>query len=195
MKITYVLGAGFSKRAKLPLIDEFGSKLAEQKNNIVRRFGNTTYKEFVRVISQADSIEKGFIALSERGIIDDLHLMEKAITYILVACCESFLNSSTLFEPYRKFLLLVKNQNASIISLNQDTVLEITLDKNFHQQRKINNEQIRFDYGVPGWNKYSAIGDFKKSDVFFKFYEYSIFEITWSYKFFPLSRTRLGILC
>ncbi len=165
MKTAYVLGAGFSKAAGLPLVHEFGEKLIEQKKNIVRRFGNNKYTAFERVISYDNSIEKAYDEILESGIIEDFYLIEEAITYIIVACCESYREEPKLYRDYKNFLQLVKNQNASIISLNYDTVLEITLYIDLIKE-KIGSHHIRFDYKVPGWEKFTPINFPKEVKIF-----------------------------
>lgn len=157
-KQTFILGAGFSKSADFPLVNEFEFFFQKHKSRLLRRFDQNRLRDFERVLNYDGNVEEAFKKIEDAGDFGDLNLLKQAVTWILVACCENYQSHSPNLLNYQNFLTLVKNQGASLITLNQDTVLEITLYINSLREYNLESFDIdRIDYGVDGWEKYSPI--------------------------------------
>lgn len=156
-KQTYILGAGFSKAADFPLVNEFERFFQEHKSRLLRRFNQDRLRDFERVLNYDKNIEEAFKIIEEKGDLEELKLLKQAVTWILVACCENYLSRSPNLLSYQFFLTLIKNQRANLITLNQDTVLEITLFINSIRKDDDGFNIDRIDYGVEGWGKFSPI--------------------------------------
>lgn len=156
MKVTYVLGAGFSRAAGLPLINDFHQALTTYKKEIVRRYDQCVFEEYQRVINTGASIEDSFDELERRGLLADIFMLRSAINAVIVAACETFLHTASQEQItiYSNFLHLVRNQSASIITINYDTILECTDYINTINKQTgdgIRQPYLSFDYCLDGW--------------------------------------------
>lgn len=156
-KQTYILGAGFSKAADFPLVSEFELFFQQHKSRLLHRFNHNQLKDLERVLNYERNVEEAFKIIEENGGLGELKLLKQAVTWILVGCCENYLSHSPNLISYQNFLTLVKNQKANLITLNQDTVLEITLYINSLRKDDEGFNIDRIDYGVEAWEKYSPI--------------------------------------
>lgn len=166
MNATYVLGAGFSRAAGLPLINDFHQALATYRSEIVRQYGQHIFDEYQRVIHMGISIEDSFDELEKRGVLTDVFLLREAVNSVIAAACETYRRTASQEQIafYSNFLRLVKNQNATILTLNYDTVLECTDDINTMNARAEDGAGIiypylSFDYCLAGWEPYRNTWD------------------------------------
>jgi len=108
-------------------VSEFELFFQKHSSRLLRRFDQDRLRDFERVLNYDRNVEEAFKIIEENGDVGELKLLKQAVTWILVACCENYLSHSPNLLSYQNFLTLVKNQKVNLITLNQDTVLEITL--------------------------------------------------------------------
>lgn len=166
MNVTYVLGAGFSRAAGLPLINGFHQALATYRSEIVRRYNQDVFEKYQHVINMGISIEDSFDELEKRGVLADVFLLREAVNSVIAAACETYrrAESQEQITLYSNFLHLVRNRNATILTLNYDTILECTdyintMNARANDGAGITYPYLSFDYCLPGWEPYRSTWD------------------------------------
>jgi len=144
-EIIYFLGAGFSKSAGFPLINEFAKYFVKNYYYVKGKCPVEKFKKIRNLLTKDDNIEN-LLYNSESENIKNLII--KAIWLTISACSIDFCQNNTNIDYYLKFLKKIFKEKAALISLNYDTVLEICLE---HYQ--FNNNIIlpfnNFEYFIP----------------------------------------------
>lgn len=144
-EVIYLLGAGFSKPAGFPLINEFEEYFKKNYDFIKGKCDIQKYNKIINLLSKNDNIEN----LLYNSKNEDKKLLIEAIWLTINACCISFAERKKNFILYEKFLERILKENAAIITLNYDTVMEIVLDSYQIDSVKTNLNIIVFDYYIP----------------------------------------------
>ena len=156
MKTVYILGAGFSKEAKLPLADEFFPAMQEVRDtlenqsphimvplNQILTFHADLKKSFITPPININNIEDVFslIASDSLGRNDSnlqRFMMQMAVAYTLSIKTRNLcLNDPSIVSDYARWLsIMVGNVkrddlgNTAIITLNYDEIIEISCRHN-----------------------------------------------------------------